>query len=856
MKTITRVGLAIAFFFVGWNVSWADSNTAATDSPSNLAEVVPQKVSVAERKNVALDVIDHIQFKSRTLEIHEPNASFLKLHFSRFNIPKDVTVEVRSPDGRESYRYTRAGGDARTLNRNAGDDGHSGFSAMSISGDTAIVEMFGKLGQVNSLKNRVYIDYYMAGHPEDHPVVGGSTPAAISKLKSGGGGNSKTESICGIDERYPAACWEQSDPDDFDRSWPVARLLIDGSRSCTAWRVGPENFLLTNNHCVASQEELETVEVWFNYQASSCGSSLSEEPIKVAAHTLFATHQVLDFTLFSVRDFTVIEPFGYLGLDVRDAMLGERIFIPQHGYGSPKQIAIESDMNPSGLCEVDDLHVDRYAPDTDIGYFCDSVGGSSGSPVLTGESGRAIALHHFGGCVNSGVKMSLIWPEISAFFGGQVPAGDNESDIDENLAPVAQFGFVCDATDCSFNAGASTDADGSISEYTWSFGDGASGTGVSVEHSFAEAGSYNVALTVVDNDAASDSLTQIVSVQVPNQPPVAAFQVSCDGLTCSLDATVSSDTDGSIVTYDWSFGDGAGGIFGNPTVSHTYPATGEYSVELQVTDDDGATATASTLLTVSEPANQLPHASFTFSCHDLSCSFDATDSADVDGTISTYSWSFGEGVDDTTLDVPTASHTYAAAGQYLVALQVTDNDGATATVDNLLTVIEPANQLPQASFTFSCQELTCDFNASESEDPDGAIVRYDWEFGDGSSGSGSHASHTFAAEGVYDVRLTVSDDREASSSATRTVEVQNASPPAISLTASDGKYRGSVWVDLTWSGAAGSSVDVYRDGGLMVTTNNDGKYRDVTVENRDKSIRYRICEHDTSVCSEEVLVVR
>ncbi|MCH5374530.1 MAG: PKD domain-containing protein, partial [Planctomycetes bacterium] len=822
-------------------------------------QAAPQNIVVAEHKNVALDVLMLMRFENRTIEIYEPDASFLKLHFSRFNIPEGVTVEVRSPDGRESYRYTRGGNEARTMSRKAGDDGGSAFSAMSISGDTAIVEVLGNIGQIKSLKNRVYIDYYMAGYPEDSLGAAGSGKIATanSKLEVSGTQAPKPQSICGIDERIPAACWEQSDPTEFDRSWPVARLLINGSKSCTAWRVGPENFLFTNNHCVATQEELETVEVWFNYQAVECNSYTLEETVKVPANTLFATHQELDFTLFSVQDFPSIEPFGYLGLDVRDAQLGERIYIPQHGFGSPKQIAIESDMNASGLCEVDNLHVDRYAPDTDIGYFCDSAGGSSGSPVLAGSSGRAIALHHFGGCVNSGVKMSLIWPEVSGFFGGKAPGGDDETTGDENLPPVAQFDYACDETACSFNAGASTDTDGTISEYTWSFGDGATDSGMTAAHAYAEARRYRVLLTVVDDKGLSASQAQTVTIEPANQPPVAAFQVSCDGLACTFDGAASSDADGSVASYNWAFGDGTGGTFGVSSVSHTYTSAGQYAVQLLVTDDDGATATADTLLTVSEPVleNQSPQASFAVSCQNLACDFDAGGSADADGTIVSYSWEFGDGTGETA-GVSAIGHTYLAAGQYTVVLRVTDNASATATADTLLTVSEPENQVPQASFTFSCQELACDFDASASADPDGAIRSYRWEFGDGATGGGERVSHAFGADGVYDVRLTVSDDREASSAVTRAVQVTKMVARVISLSAATGKYRGDTWIDLEWSGAMGSTVDLYRDGSLLAITGNDGFYRDATFEKRDKSIRYRLCEQGTDICSDEVVVLR
>ena len=556
---------------------------------------------IGQRIEKQIDIITERGMEVAEFEIYEPGASFIKVHFSQFRVPPGLIIEVASPDGRESYRYTRGGGEARTMNRKAGDDGRSGFSAMSISGDTAIVKVLGKPGQVNSLKNRVHIDYYMSGYPEDRLAAAGDGTATVnSTLKASGPGVSQTQSICGLDERYPAACWEQSHPEEFDQSWPVARLLINGSKSCTAWRVGPGNVLFTNNHCIATQEALETVEVWFNYQAINCDSNTLEETVKVAADTLFATHQVLDFTLFSVQNFTSIEPFGYLGLDVRDAQLGERIYIPQHGYGSPKQIAIESDMNASGLCEVDDLHVDKYAPDTDIGYFCDSVGGSSGSPVLAGSSGRVIALHHFGGCVNSGVKMSLIWPQVSEHFGGVVPAGSG-TEPTQNNPPLPAISFTCNELSCNFSGAGSSDEDGYIVSYLWEFGDGSSGSGVQPGHDYSAPGSYSVRLVVEDDEGATASVERLVNTSVHNETPMAAYSFSCDAMLCTFDAGLSSDSDGQIVTYAWTFGDNFGTQGSNPVVQHEFAQDGSYLVTLTVWDDQDASSQSQSMITVTSP---------------------------------------------------------------------------------------------------------------------------------------------------------------------------------------------------------------------------------------------------------------
>jgi len=166
------------------------------------------------------------------------------------------------------------------------------------------------------------------------------------------------------------------------------------------------------------------------------------------------------------------------------------------------------------------------------------------------------------------------------------------------------------------------------------------------------------------------------------------------------------------------------------------------------------------------PVNQPPVASFTESCTQLSCSFDATGSSDPDGTISNYAWNFG---DSTTGTGATPSHQYAASGTYPARLTVTDDDGAQTSVTRNVTVSgAPANQPPVASFTVSCTDLSCSFNGSGSSDPDGSIASYAWDFGDGTNGTGVSPSHTYTTAGSYTVQLTVTDNEQATNTTTRT----------------------------------------------------------------------------------------
>ncbi|HVS62152.1 MAG TPA: PKD domain-containing protein [Thermoanaerobaculia bacterium] len=170
-----------------------------------------------------------------------------------------------------------------------------------------------------------------------------------------------------------------------------------------------------------------------------------------------------------------------------------------------------------------------------------------------------------------------------------------------------------------------------------------------------------------------------------NLPPTASFTYTCTDLACSFDGSGSSDSDGTISSYDWAFGDNATGS--GATASHTYSAEGSYTVTLTVTDDGGATGSTSQTVTVSDGINDPPIASFTFTCADLACSFDGSASSDGDGTISSYDWAFG---DNATGSGVTTSHTYAAAGDYTVILTVTDDGSATDTDTQTVSVNEPA----------------------------------------------------------------------------------------------------------------------------------------------------------------------
>jgi PKD repeat protein len=173
------------------------------------------------------------------------------------------------------------------------------------------------------------------------------------------------------------------------------------------------------------------------------------------------------------------------------------------------------------------------------------------------------------------------------------------------------------------------------------------------------------------------------------------------------------------------------------------------------------------------PANKAPIAGFTPSCSQLDCDF-VDGSVDLDGTLQTWMWTFGDGSTSTLQNPP---HSYAAAGSYTVTLSVTDDRNGLKSASKQVTVAGPPspNIPPAAAFASACSDLDCSFTDG-STDADGTIIAWRWEFGDGSTSSLSQPSHSYVAAGTYEVILTVTDDDKATAKETHSVSVTVPSP--------------------------------------------------------------------------------
>jgi PKD repeat protein len=174
--------------------------------------------------------------------------------------------------------------------------------------------------------------------------------------------------------------------------------------------------------------------------------------------------------------------------------------------------------------------------------------------------------------------------------------------------------------------------------------------------------------------------------------------------------------------------------------------------------------------------------------------------------VRSYAWDFGDGGTGTGV---TASHTYVTAGTYTVRLRVTDDAGATGSTSSAVTVTAPppVNRAPTAAFTAAATGLTVGVDGSASSDADGTVRTFAWDFGDGGTGTGSTAAHTYATPGTYTVRLTVTDDGGATGTTSSAVTVT--APPAV--LAADSFQRtttggwGTATTGGTWTAPYGGS---------------------------------------------------
>jgi PKD repeat protein len=387
----------------------------------------------------------------------------------------------------------------------------------------------------------------------------------------------------------------------------------------------------------------------------------------------------------------------------------------------------------------------------------------------------------------------------------------------------------------SFNASGSTDSDGTITNFTFDFGDGGSldnGSDPTTSHAYTTAGSKTATVTVTDNDG--NRTTCSVIVIVGTGAPTCSFSISptvniTPLQTVSVNASASADPDGGAITFAWSFPGGVNTTAPATEVTEdvTYANPGTFTITLVVTDNEAQSTSCSNPVTI---GNTLPVCAFSVLGINQStglASFDASASVDPDGgAITLFSWAFGDALSFSSTS-PTTTHTYATTGDRTVTLTVTDNEGTTSQCTQQANFTGLA---PTASFTAASQvcingsgDGTVNFNASASTDNDeggASIEEFLWDFGDGSVAVPSvspNISHIYTIAGVTRlVTLTVTDDEGDTDVFQLNVDVR-ATPGITNVTDTGGAntFCDGI-VTITGTNFLGSTTLVYAPGGSDV----------------------------------------
>lgn len=333
----------------------------------------------------------------------------------------------------------------------------------------------------------------------------------------------------------------------------------------------------------------------------------------------------------------------------------------------------------------------------------------------------------------------------------------------------------------SLDGSESSSQNGEITGYSWDldndteFDDGSKDT---AEVTFDKVGAYTVSLRVQDStgDYATNSIE--IEAQVPDTPVAVINVEGVSDTTLELNKSYvfsgaeSISPTGSLEKYSWDFGDSSNAS--TRTANHTYKEAGEYEVTLTVTDSARKTGKKTQRFTVKTP-DEAPVAFIktTPEAQDnqvkgqapFTVAFDGSQSRDPNNNIVEYSWDFNadKKTDDTN---PIATHTFNVAGTYTVTLSVTDTTELSGKTQIVVSVDAAGLKADvKTDAVAGTVPLTVKFDASGSSYPDGSIVNYEWDFGDGSlpRPDTAQVSYQYTKVGTFTAKVTAitSDNKRA-----------------------------------------------------------------------------------------------
>ncbi len=374
-------------------------------------------------------------------------------------------------------------------------------------------------------------------------------------------------------------------------------------------------------------------------------------------------------------------------------------------------------------------------------------------------------------------------PPPKDVYGNYIPQAEIKTDVVSGTSPLT----------VSFDASASHDLDGTIDSYQWDFGDGDTGVGSTINHTFVGAGTYTVTLKVTDNGSATGTASTSVTVNAPpdnaqgiqttssNTSPqavITATPTPADNSNIAFDAYSSTDTDGRIISYKWNFGDGdtATGDY----TEHKYLNPGDYNVVLTVVDDTNASSQDSmTISVVDLPAANTPPTAIISAAleqHLVHFNWDYVSTPNLAGF-----HLYEDGIIICDIDDPTARQAdcpaYIDSGE--VQFWVSAYDQAGVESDSRFLIFNSTGVFDKP--VTGDAPLPVHFSAGTSFDAEGGITAYNWDFGDGTVGQGLSVNHNFTIPGTYTVSLRVTDETGAVSQTTMDIPVTGTinQPPVV-----------------------------------------------------------------------------
>jgi hypothetical protein len=372
-------------------------------------------------------------------DIRFPGAIYISVHFKTMDLADGDFVVVRSLDGAQKWVYTGYGRN----NLGATEDG---FFATHIRGDSAIVELY-TTGDSTSWGYE--IDKFGRGYNDDE--IRWYWEQGLGEKMNLARPPEDPESLCGTDDTDEAKCYQASEPGIYDTSRAIARLLLNGSAWCTGWLVGNAGHVMTNEHCITSQSELNNIDFEFMAEGADCSTNCASSLacpgiIEASGGTFIQDSAPMDYALVLPDTSTgtgtnLPATYGFMKLRQTGAVLDERIYHPQHPAGWGKQIGVFStypaDVTMGGFNYASSLTETACSTGgpPDVGYWTDTQGGSSGSPVLGYSDNKVVALHHCRG---------------SAFCDSGNPTVDDRNrgvpiqDVITDLGPLVPPGALCD----------------------------------------------------------------------------------------------------------------------------------------------------------------------------------------------------------------------------------------------------------------------------------------------------------------------------------------------------------------------------------------------------------------------------